>query len=158
MINPCHLKAYYHRPTIPLPFINTQPRACHRNLESLKNVTVKDGEILPMSPLAHDVSSLCAFASFSLLPPGMFSLDGFMQPNSTLPSGLCSNSISFIKSSWLDHPSHLSPLWTPVWVPILETNPQPFSGLAFVLFIRDWQTIVPWANLTPLAVFTWLVV
>ena len=36
MINYSHLKAYSHGPTTLLPFINTQLRACHRNLGALE--------------------------------------------------------------------------------------------------------------------------
>lgn len=58
-----------------------------------------------MSPLAHDLFSLCAFASCSFLPSGMFYPDNSMQPNPTLPSRLCSDFVSSTKAFWLDHPT-----------------------------------------------------
>lgn len=55
--------------------------------------------------VGHDLSSLCVFASFSPLSPGMFSPDCSRQQGPTLPSRLCSNLISSIKPPLLDQPT-----------------------------------------------------
>lgn len=104
MINQGHLKPSSHKPIGPLPSISTRTRACHKALESSRYVTVKDGET-PHSLLWPMIFPPCVPLSHALRFCWNVLPDCLRQPNPTLPSRLCSNPISSIKSSWLDKPT-----------------------------------------------------